>query len=116
MAKRGFPGGRPMGGGGMNNMLRQAQKMQEDMLKAQEETAAKTVEVSVGGGAVKVVASGAKEIVEIKILPDVVDKDDVEMLEDLVLSAVNEALSKADALAKETMSRITGSMNIPGLF
>ena len=120
MAKRGgFPGGR-MGGGmpNINNLMKQAQQMQKDMQKAQEELADKTVEATVGGGAVTVVSSGAKEIQSITISPDVVDPDDVEMLQDLVLTAVNEALSKADEMAGSEMGKITGGMggSMPGLF
>ena len=92
MAKRGF-GGMP---GNMNNILKQAQKMQENMQKMQEELEAKEVEASVGGGAVTVKANGKKEVIDIAIKPEVVDPDDIEMLQDLVLSAVNEALRKVD--------------------
>ena len=115
MAKGGFPRGMNMGVN-MNNMIRQAQKMQEEMLKAQEELEAKTVEASVGGGAVNVVVSGKKELVSVKISPEAVDPDDVEMLEDLIVSAVNEAMRKADDMAASSMSKITGGMSIPGLF
>lgn len=115
MAKRGgFPG---MGGmGNMNKMLKQAQKMQQDMAKLQEELEERTVEASAGGGAVTVVASGKKEIREIKINPEVVDPDDVEMLEDLVLAAVNEAMRKAEEMVSSEMAKITGGMNLPGMF
>ncbi len=115
MARGGFPRGMGMGGN-MNNMIRQAQKMQEEMMKAQEELGEKTVEASVGGGVVTVVANGKKEIVEVKIKPEAVDPDDVEMLQDLIVSAVNEAMRKADDMAASSMSKITGGMNIPGLF
>ncbi len=116
MARGGFPRGMNMGGGNMNNMIRQAQKMQEEMLKAQEELGEKTVEASVGGGAVAVVVNGKKELVSINIKPEAVDPEDVEMLQDLIVSAVNEAMRKADDLAASSMSKITGGMNIPGLF
>ena len=117
MAKGGFPyGGRGGGMGNIGNMMKQAQKMQEEMLRAQEELSEKNVEVSVGGGAVTVKMSGKKELVEVKISPDAADGDDVEMLEDLIRSAVNEALRKADELAAASMGKITGGMNIPGLF
>ncbi len=115
MAKGGFPRGMNMGGG-MNNMLRQAQKMQEEMIKAQEELGEKTVDASVGGGAVSVVVNGKKELLEVKIKPEAVDPEDVEMLQDLIVSAVNEAMRKADDMAASSMSKITGGMNIPGLF
>ena len=112
MAKRGF-GGMP---GNMNNILKQAQKMQENMQKMQEELEAKEVEASVGGGAVTVKANGKKEVIDIAIKPEVVDPDDVEMLEDLVLSAVNEALKKADEETSNKMGKLTGGLNIPGMF
>lgn len=116
MAKHGFPGG--MGGmGNIGNLMKQAQKMQQDMVKAQEELAEKTVEATVGGGAVTVVASGTKEIKEIRISKEAVDPDDVETLQDMVLAAVNEALRQVDELAKNTMGGLTGGLgNIPGLF
>ncbi len=116
MAKHGFPGG--MGGmGNIGNLMKQAQKMQQDMVKAQEELAEKTVEATVGGGAVTVVATGAKEIKEIRISKEAVDPDDVETLQDMVLAAVNEALRQADELAKSTMGGLAGGLgNIPGLF
>ena len=107
----GFPGG-----GNMNSMLKQAQKMQEQMLKAQQEIEETQVEASSGGGMVTVKATGKKEILEINIKPEAVDPDDVEMLQDLVMVAVNDALSKADALTQEKMGALTGGMNIPGLF
>ncbi len=115
MAKRGgFPGGMP--GGNMNQMLKQAQKMQRDMQKAQEELAQKEVEASVGGGAVVVRANGAKQILSIKVNPEVLDPEDVETLEDMLLSAVNQVLDSVDELANSSMSKITGGMGIPGLF
>lgn len=117
MARGGFPRGMGgMGGGNMQGMLRQAQKMQEEMLKAQEELGEKEVEASVGGGVVTVVANGKKELVSIEIKPEAVDPEDVEMLQDLIVSAVNEAMRKADEMAASSMSKITGGMNIPGLF
>lgn len=114
MAKRGgFPG---MPGGNVNQMLKQAQKMQKEMQKAQEELATKEVEASVGGGAVVVRATGGKSIVSIKINPEVVDPEDVEMMEDLILTAVNQALDSAEEMMSSSMNKITGSMGIPGLF
>lgn len=112
--KGGFPGG--MMPGNMNNMMKQVQKMQKDMEKMQEEMAEKEVEVSAGGGAVVVKANGRKEILSITIKQEVVDPDDVEMLEDLVLSAVNEALRSADEMMNSGMSKLTAGLNIPGLF
>lgn len=100
----------------MNSVIKQAQKMQEEMERIQQETEAEQVEATAGGGAVKVVVSGKKEIVSIKIDPDAVDPDDVETLEDMVMAAVNEGIGKADELMAERMGAITGGMNIPGLF
>lgn len=105
-----------MGGGNMNQMIKQAQKMQQDMLRAQQELEEKNVEASVGGGAVKVTVSGKKELTEIKIDPSVIDPDDIEMLEDLIMAAVNEGMRKADEMAASQMSKVTGGLNIPGLF
>lgn len=118
MAKGGFPRGMGnMGGmGNMNNMIKQAQKMQEEMLKAQESLSEQIIEATVGGGAVSVKVNGKKELIELKISPDAIDVDDVEMLEDMITSAVNEAMRKADEAAAGSLSRITGGMNIPGLF
>lgn len=115
MAKGGFPG---FGGGGnMNNLMKQAQKMQKDMEKLQLELQDREVETTAGGGAIKVVANGKKEIKEITINRDVVDPDDVEMLQDLVLAAVNEALRMADEMVNGEMSKITGGMGgLGGLF
>ena len=113
MAKHGYSGG---GMPNMGNMMKQAQKMQADMMKMQEEMESKQIEATAGGGAVKAVVSGKKELLEIKISPEVISADDVEMLEDLVLTAVNDAMKQADALSQNEMSRITGGMNIPGLF
>jgi DNA-binding YbaB/EbfC family protein len=115
MARGGFPGG--FGGGNMNNLMKQAQKMQKDMEKMQAELQEKEVEATAGGGAIKVVATGKKEIKEITISPDVIDPDDVEMLQDLVLAAVNEALRMADEMVNSQMSKITGGMGgLGGLF
>ncbi len=114
MAKKGFGGG--MMPGNMNNILKQAQKMQENMQKMQAELESKEIEASVGGGAVVVKVNGKKEVVDITIKPEVVDPDDIEMLQDLVLSAVNEALRSVDEMQASQMGKITGGMNIPGLF
>jgi DNA-binding YbaB/EbfC family protein len=100
---------------GMGNMLKQAQQLQAKMLKMQEELAERTVETTAGGGMVKVVANGKQQIVSIRIEKEVVDPDDVEMLQDLVLAAVNDALSKAQEMVSAEMSKITGGMSIPGL-
>jgi DNA-binding YbaB/EbfC family protein len=114
MAKGGFPGGM---GGNFGNLMKQAQKMQKDMARVQEELQEKMVEATAGGGAVTVVATGKKEIKEINIKQEVVDPDDVEMLQDLILAAVNEALRKADDMVNSEMSKLTGGMGgMPGLF
>lgn len=115
MAKGGFGGMGGMGGMNMNNLMKQAQKMQKQMEETQAALAEKTIEMTSGGGAVKIVISGKKVIQSIKIDPEVVDADDVEMLEDLVLSAVNEAIRQADEMYNGEMSKITGGMG-GGLF
>lgn len=101
--------------GGMGGLMKQAQKMQDRILKVQEEMAGKTIEASAGGGMVTVIANGRQEIVSIKMEKEVVDPDDVEMLEDLILAAVNDALKKSQQMMAEEMQKITGGMNIPGL-
>ena len=100
-------------GSNMNNMIRQAQKMQQDMLKAQEELEAKTYEAGAGGGVVSATVSGKKELVSVTIDPEAVDPDDVEMLQDLIVAAVNEALRKASDDASSQMSKLTGGLNLP---
>lgn len=115
MAKHKFPGAGG-GMGNMNNMMKQVQKMQQDMAKVQEEVQEREVEATSGGGAVTVVATGKKELVSIKIKPEAVDPDDVEMLEDMVLAAVNEALRKAEEMVSGEMAKVTGGMNLPGMF
>ena len=100
----------------MNSVLKQAQKMQEEMERIQQETEEENIEATSGGGAVKVVVNGKKELVEIKLDPDAVDPDDVETLEDLIMAAVNEAVKKAEDMMEERMGAITGGLNIPGLF
>lgn len=102
--------------GNMSNMLKQAQKLQEEMAKAQEELKNRTVEASVGGGAVQVVVSGKNELIELKIKPEAVDPDDVEMLEDMVKAAVNEGLRKVEELTAAEMGKLTNGLKIPGLF
>ena len=116
MAKGGFPKG--MGGGmpNMNQMMKQAQKMQEQMLKMQEEMEEKKFEATAGGGAVRVVVSGKREVLEIDLKPEVVDPDDIEMLQDLMVAAVNEALRKVETDSANQMGQLTGGLNIPGLF
>ena len=100
----------------MSNVIKQVQKMQEEMERVQEELEDKTVEATAGGGMVTVTANGKKEIVSLKINPEVVDADDVETLEDLVMVAVNDAIKQADDMMAEGMSAVTGGINIPGLF
>ena len=107
-----------MGGGpqNMNSMLRQAQKMQEDMAQLQEELEQREYEVSAGGGVVNVKINGKREVLAINIEPEIVDPDDIETLSDILIAAVNEAIKKVDEVSESEMSKITGQMNIPGLF
>ena len=100
---------------GMGNLMKQAQKLQSKMLKLQEELADRTVETSSGGGMVKVVANGRQQIVSIQIEKEVIDPEDSEMLEDLILAAVNDALTKSQEMISNEMGKLTGGMNIPGL-
>ena len=102
--------------GNMNNMMKQMQKMQRDMAKAQEELKDKVIEGTAGGGMVTVKANGHKEIVDIVIKEVVVDPDDIEMLQDLVLAATNDALKKVDEMVSQDMGKFTKGLNIPGLF
>ena len=106
----GFGGGYPGMGGNMNQLLKQAKQMQNDMMKTQEDIEAKEFEVTSGGGAVTIVMNGKKIIKSIKIKPEVVDPNDVEMLEDLILTAVSEGVKKADEIVESEM----GKFNIPG--
>ncbi len=112
MARGGFPGK----GGNMGGMMKQVQKMQKDMEKMQAQLEETEVDASAGGGAVTCKVNGKKEILEIKIDEDVVDPEDVEMLQDLVMAAVNEALRSADEMMEKEMKKLTGGMNIPGMF
>ena len=107
-----------MGGGpqNMQSMIKQAQKMQEDMERTQAELAEEVTEVTAGGGAVKVEIKGSREILSIKLQEDVVDPDDIETLEDLIVAAVNEAIKTVDEKSNAAMSKITGNLNMPGLF
>ena len=107
-----------MGGGpsNMQSMIKQAQKMQEDMAAKQEELEAREYDVAAGGGVVNVKINGKKEILSVKIDPEVVDPDDVETLEDLIVAAVNEAIKTVEGVSAEEMSKITGAMSIPGMF
>ena len=110
MAKRGgFPGGMGMPGN-MNNHMKQAQKMQKQMEETTKELEEKEITASAGGGAVEVTVSGKKEIVKVKIKEEVVDPDDVDMLEDLIVAAANEALRQMEELSQQSMSKITGGL------
>ena len=100
----------------MQAMLRQAQKMQEDMAALQEELDAREYEVKAGGGMVAVKINGQKEILSIDIQPEIVDPDDIETLSDIITAAVNEAIKKVDSTSETEMSKITGGLNVPGLF
>ena len=99
----------------MNKLMKQAQQLQTKMSQLQEELAEKTIEATAGGGMVRVVANGKQQIVSMQIEKEVVDPEDVEMLQDLIVAAVNDALSRSQAMVNEEMSKITGGMNIPGL-
>jgi DNA-binding YbaB/EbfC family protein len=99
----------------MNNMMKQAQKLQKKMLEAQQDLATKTVEASSGGGMVKVVANGAQKIESLVLEKEIVDPEDVEMLQDLVLAAVNDALKKSQEMVSAEMNKLTGGMKIPGM-
>ena len=112
MAKGGFRGGGYSGGGMNMNMIKQAQKMQADMMKMQAEMEEKTYSATSGGGVVEAVVNGKHEIVELSIEPEAVDPDDVEMLCDLVKAAVNEAMRQADTNMSENMSKLTGGLNL----
>ncbi|MDD4721849.1 MAG: YbaB/EbfC family nucleoid-associated protein [Acidaminococcaceae bacterium] len=103
--------------GGMNNMqgmMKKVQKMQADMLKLQEELKTRTMEITTGGGAVTLVVNGKKELTSIKIDPAAVDPEDVEMLQDLIVTAVNEGMRKIDEMTEKEMSKVTGGMKLPG--
>ncbi|MFD2680020.1 YbaB/EbfC family nucleoid-associated protein [Bacillus seohaeanensis] len=104
------------GMGNMQNMMKQMQKMQKKMSEAQEELGEKKIEGSAGGGMVTVIVSGHKEVIEVKINEEVVDPEDIDMLQDLVLAATNEALKKVDELTNQTMGQFTKGMNLPGMF
>jgi len=110
-----FKGGGP-GGPNLQGLMKQAQKMQEKIQQAQEDLKKKTVETSVGGGMITVVFTGGQELVSIKINKEAVDPEDVDTLQDLLLSAVNAGLKKSQERMQEDMSQITGGMNIPGMF
>ncbi|MCM3599035.1 MULTISPECIES: YbaB/EbfC family nucleoid-associated protein [Bacillaceae] len=104
------------GMGNMQKMMKQMQKMQKDMAKAQEELAEKTIEGTAGGGMVTVTINGNKEVIDVNIKEEVVDPEDIDMLQDLVLAATNDALKKMDELTNDTMGKFTKGMNLPGMF
>lgn len=108
-------GRNPFGGANMNNMMKQMQQMQKKIEEAQKEIEETEVTATAGGGVIEVRANGKKEILSIKIDPDVVDPEDVEMLEDMVLAGINEALRMADEINEDKMGGLTGGLNIPGL-
>ncbi|MEW9122653.1 MAG: YbaB/EbfC family nucleoid-associated protein [Thermotaleaceae bacterium] len=112
MSKGKFPG-MP---GNMNNMMKQVQKMQKQMEKLQEEIEQREIEASAGGGAITVKVNGKREVLDIVIQPAVVDPDDIEMLQDLIIAATNEALRKAEEMMTNEMGKVTGGMNLPGFF
>ena len=114
MAKGGYRGGMPMGGMNMN-MVKQAQKMQQEMLRMQQEMETKEYEATAGGGMVTAAVNGKHELLRLAINPEAVDPEDVEMLQDMVIAAVNEAMRKADADAAASMGKLTGGLNLGGL-
>ena len=104
------------GGGNMQGMMKKVQKMQKDMKKMQDELKGRTVEATVGGGTLTIVMNGEKTVESVTIDPSVIDPEDKEMLEDLIVAAVNEAGKKVDDMMAQEMSKITGGMNLPGMF
>ena len=114
MAKGGYRGGMPMGGMNMN-MVKQAQKRQQEMLRMQQEMETKEYEATAGGGMVAAAVNGKHELLRLAIDPEAVDPEDVEMLQDMVIAAVNEAMRKADADAAASMGKLTGGLNLGGL-
>ncbi|BEP30434.1 YbaB/EbfC family nucleoid-associated protein [Helicovermis profundi] len=109
-------GRKNMAPGNMNGMMKQVQKMQQNLQKAQEEIEQKEFEATAGGGAIKAVVNGKKEIISITLEESIVDSDDIEMLQDLIIVVINDALKKADETMGKEMGKLTGGMNIPGLF
>jgi len=109
------PGGGGGGGGGGGNMMAQLQKLQDEMAKTQEKLGDETVEVTVGGGMIKAVMTGHQKLLSITIAPEAVDPDDVEMLQDMIVAAINEAVERSQGLAADKMGALTGGLKIPGL-
>ena len=116
MAKGGYRGGMPRGGMSQMQMMKQAQKMQQDFIKMQEEMQQKEYEATAGGGVITAVVNGSHELLRVTIDPEAVDPEDVEMLQDMVVAAVNEAMRKAEEDSASSMSRLTGGLNLGGLF
>ena len=115
MAKRGgYPGG--MMPGNMNNLMKQAQRMQRQMEEQQKELETKEYTAAAGGGAVEVTVSGKKELLSVKLSPDVVDPDDIEMLQDVIMAAVNEVVRQVEETTNQELGQITSGLSIPGLF
>ena len=111
-----LPQGQGGGPANMQAMLKQAQKMQEDMAAMQAELESREYEISAGGGVVNVKINGKKEILAVKLAPEIVDPDDIETLEDLIVAGVNEAIKKVESVSSDEMQKITGSMGLPGMF
>ena len=101
--------------GNMGNLAKQIQQMQEDMVKAQEQLAEETVDVTAGGGMVKITITGHQRVQSIELKPEIIDPEDVEMLQDLLLAAINQAIEQSQAMAAERLEGLTGGMNLPGL-
>ena len=116
MAKGGYRGGMPMGGRNQMQMMKQAQKMQENLMKMQEELQAKEYEATAGGGVITAVCGGNRELKSITIDPEAVDPDDVEMLQDMIVAAVNEAYKSVESRNAAEMEKITGALSLPGMF
>lgn len=116
MAKGGYRGGMPMGGMNQMQMMKQAQKMQENLMKMQQELQEKEYEASAGGGVVTAICAGSRELKRITIDPEAIDPEDVDMLQDLIVAAVNEAMRKAEADQSANMAKLTGGLNLGGLF
>lgn len=116
MAKGGYRGGMPMGGKNQMQMMKQAQKMQQEMMKMQEEMESRTYEAAAGGGVVTATVNGQHELQALSIDPEAVDPEDVEMLQDMVIAAVNEAMRKAAEDQAQSLQRMTGGLNLGGLF
>lgn len=111
-----LPQGYGGGPGNMQSMIKQAQKVQEDIARVQEELAEREFTSSVGGGAVEITVTGKHQVKDIKIKPEVVDPEDIDMLSELIIAAANEAMRQADEVSEAEMTKVSGGLNIPGLF